>query len=173
MMISCQILLDFYYCPLRPNNCMKCQAHSHISGPFTQTPPMFMTVLHCSQLRCLRTSSVLIYHLSFRNMDNINCLLACALVTSPLSVTSRIIFFTHGENLLHLFFLFKCPAQRIELKYEIITITTNDKIYMNSNCYEKTCFWTLVCFYSTLVTVTVYIITPNLPVHCTLLPLCY
>ena len=146
MIISCQILLDFYCCPVRPNNCMKCQAHLHRSGPFTQTSPMYISILLYLQLRCLRTNSVLIFHLSFKNVDNIDCLLACALVTSPLSVTSRIFFFTYGENLLHLFFLFKCPAQRIELKYEIITVTTNDKIYMNSNCCEKTCFWTLVYF---------------------------
>lgn len=84
MMISCQILLDFYCYPIRPNNCMKCQAHLHRSGPFTQTPPMYISILHYSQLRCLRTNSVLIFHLSFRNTDNIDCLLACALVTSPL-----------------------------------------------------------------------------------------
>lgn len=74
MMISCQILLDFYCCPLKPNNCIKCQTHSHRRGPFTQTPSVYISVLHCSQLRCLRTSSVLIFHLSFRNIDNIDCL---------------------------------------------------------------------------------------------------
>jgi len=114
MMISCQILLDFYCCPFRPNSCMKCQADLHGSGPFTQTPPMYISVLHCSQLKCLRTSFVLISHLSFRNIDNINCLLACALVTSLLSLSARIFSCTYGGNLLHLFFLFKCPAQRID-----------------------------------------------------------
>lgn len=127
MIICCQIRVDFHCHPHRPNSCMNCQAHSHGSGPFTQTPRIYISDFHCSQLRCFRTSAILIFHLSFRNIDNIDCLLACVLVTSPLSVISRIFFFTYGGNCTY-FSRTNALHKEIELKNEIITVATNDKI---------------------------------------------
>ena len=127
MMICRQILVEFHCCPLTPNSCMKCQAQSHRSGPFTQTPPIYISDFHCSQFSCFRTSAVLIFHLSFRNIDSIDCLLACVLVTSSLSVITRIFFFTCGGNCTY-FSRTNALHKEIELKNEIITVTTNGEI---------------------------------------------